>query len=355
MTAMKKFFLLPLALLSVLLLATGCPNWEHEPQPYPYVTGTYVLTGGTPGSAGATLLPYVYQSKEVPADLFGSANGGKTLGATAEDMLCVNGYFYICATADQVLYKTDSLGRVLSEIVTPETARSPRHVINYKDKLYVSYAEGFVAEIDTTTSAIRTLEVGGTPDGLCASNDKVYVALSGNTSTSVAVIEARSFTSLPALTVAANPRKMIALSDRIVYLLSDGDGAGEKSSLQVIDTKEDEISPLKSIRNAVDFTFSNRIVYVLQKMDAERYHICPVDGDLRLAIQENILGSDVQVTPPTSFSADPVNGFLFIGQQKANGEGSLLVFSPNGSYLDTFPSGSSAPAGTYFSTSIRYL
>ena len=352
---MKKYFFLPIALLSVLLLATGCPDWEHDPQPYLYVTGTYVLNGGTPGGADATLVPYVYQSKETPADLFGSANGGKTLGATAEDMLCVNGCFYLCATADQILYKTDSLGLILEEIVTPGTARSPRHIINYKDKLYVSYAEGFVAEIDTATSAIRVLEVGGTPNGLCASNDKVYVALSGNTSTSVAVIEARSFASLSALTVATNPRKLAALSDQVVYLLSDGNGAGEKAVLQVIDTKKDEVYPLNSIRNAVDFTYSGRIVYVLQKMDAERYHICPVDGDLGLAIQENILSGDEQLTLPTSFSADPVNGFLFIGQKSATGEGSLKVFSSNGNYLDTFNSGNSAPAGTYFSTAIRYL
>ncbi len=352
---MKKYFLLPLALISVLLLATGCPDWEHEPQPYAYVTGTYVLNGGSGSGTDATLVPYVYQSKQVPADLFQSANSGKTLGAKAEDMLCLNGYFYICATADKVLYKTDSLGRILTEIVTPETARSPRHIINYKDRIYVSYAEGFVAEIDTTTSAIRVVEVGGTPNGLCAGNDKIYVALSSNTSTSLAVIEARSFTVMPSLTVAANPRKLLAISERVLYLLSDGNGSDEKAALQVIDTKEDDVYTLNSIHNALDIAYASRIVFVLQKADAERYHICPIDGDLGLAIQENILTDDVLLTTPVSFSADPVNGFIFIGQADESGAGSVKVFSPSGNYLDTFRSGNSAPVGTYVSTVIKYL
>lgn len=355
MFSMRKFFYLPSALLSLLLIVTGCFDWEHTPQPYLVITGTYVLNGGS-DEADASLVKYFYRGTEAPTDLFAQANNGKTLGARAEDMLCVNGCFYICATADKVLYKTDSLGRILTEIVTPETARSPRHITIYKNHLYVSYAEGFVAEIDTTTSAIRVLEVGGTPNGIAAANDKVYVALSGNESTEVTVIEARTFAVMSSLAVDPNPGKLITHSEKLIYLLSDGNGADVKSSLQIIEAKEDEVYQLKSIHNALDFTLvPGGLVYALTEAEPGTFHICPIDGALGMAIQENILGTDEKITLPTSLSTDPVNGAIFLGQKDAEGHNSVKIFSRSGMYLDTFKTGGTAPAGVYFSTAVQYI
>ena len=351
---MKKSLHLSIALLSLLLLATGCFEWEHEPQPYLAVTGTYILNGGSAG-ADASLCGYVYKGKESSGDMFLKANG-KSLGAKAEDMLCLNGYFYICATSDKVLYKTDSLGKIVTEIVTPETARSPRHITIYKDHLYVTYAEGCVAEIDTATSAIRVMELGGTPNGIAAAGDKVYIALSGTESTEVAIIGSRTFVRMKSLAVACNPGKMVTATDRLIYLLSNGDGLGNKPVVQVIDSQDDSVYPLNSIRNALDIAaVPGYLVYVLTKGDADRFFVCPIDAALGLAVQENMLSSEELVAPPTSISADPVNGFVYLGQEDASGNGSVKVFSTQGNCLDTFKTGSSAPAGAFFSTTIQYL
>ena len=351
---MKKRLTLLAALLPILLLATGCPNWEHEPQPYLVVTGTYVLNGGGTG-ADASLVNYVYQSKNQQPDLFQAANN-KSLGAKAEDMLCVNGRFYICATADKVLYKTDSLGRIQEEIVTPGTPLSPRHITAYQDHLFVTYAEGFVAKIDTATSAIQVLEVGGNPNGITASNDKIYIALSGAESTSLAVVETRTFAKLPSLSVAANPRKLLTVSDQILYLLSDGDGASNPPLVQVIDPKKDEVYPMQALRNPIDIAaVPGQMVFILLKVDGERYQIRPLEAYSGVAYQENILGSDVLIENPVSLSADPANGFLFLGDMTSDGKGQVKVFNYKGNYLDTFPAGDSAPVGTYFSTIIKFL
>lgn len=351
---MKKRLSLLAALLPVLLLATGCPTWEHNPQPYLVVTGTYVLNGGGPG-ADASLVNYVYQSKDQQPDLFRTANN-KSLGASAEDMLCVNGCFYICATADKVLYKTDSLGRIQTEIVTPGTPLSPRHITSYKDHLFVTYAEGFVAKIDTATSAIQILEVGGQPNGIAAANDKIYIALSGATSTTLAVVETRTFAALPSLTVAANPRKLLTVSDQVIYLLSDGDGASVQPLLQVIDPKKDEVYSASSLRNPIDIAaVPGQIIFVLLSVDASHFQIRPLEAYSGAAYQENILSSDVQVEHPVSLSADPANGFVFLGETDSDGKGVVKVFNYKGDYLDTFHSGDSAPAGAYFSTIVEYL
>ena len=71
---MKKTLHLSISLLSLLLLVTGCFEWEHEPQPYLSVTGSYILNGGSAG-ADASLAGYVYKGKESSGDLFLKANG----------------------------------------------------------------------------------------------------------------------------------------------------------------------------------------------------------------------------------------------------------------------------------------
>lgn len=144
----------------------------------------------------------------------------------------------------------------------------PRYLAAYDGKVYVSYYNGYVARIDTSTFEIEaTVKVGRNPEQLTVCDGKIYVANSGgmdwNTElgydNTVSVIDVETFSEADRLEVVVNPA-VIAAADNGVFLASYGDYGAVPGTLQFIG-KDGSVSVVEACPNMTEICYSNGILY----------------------------------------------------------------------------------------------
>ena len=113
------------------------------------------------------------------------------------DAISFGSHLCLCAQDAGTVYITDLAGKIEHEITAGGTGApyKPGHIVRHKQYLFVTYSEGYLARIDTTTYGVSLLEVGANPQGLAVSNEKVYVACPGadGTGTRITVVDALSW------------------------------------------------------------------------------------------------------------------------------------------------------------------
>src|SRR5574344_330620 len=141
--------LIMFAMLAATLLASCSKDDTVPVEVVKKTTGVYILNSGKMGNNNASLSYYDFTSKKVTANLFASLNG-KKIGDTGNDMIIYGGKMYIGATNSSIIFVTDLNGKLIKEItVMGEKANlSPRHFTTGDGKVYVSYFEGYVGQID---------------------------------------------------------------------------------------------------------------------------------------------------------------------------------------------------------------
>ena len=73
-------------------------------------------------------------------------------------------------------------GKVSKKDIVAEVAKiklSPRYLCSGGGKVYVTYYEGYLGEIDPETYAVRVTKVGPNPEGVAYLDGKIYTANSG--------------------------------------------------------------------------------------------------------------------------------------------------------------------------------
>lgn len=341
------------------LVAFSCSEKGLEPQnpqePGIFestIAGLYVLNSGKEESNNSTLAYWEASSGVLASDVFMGANG-KKLGDTANDMVIHGDRMYIAVTGSSVVFVSDLKGNIIKEItVVGEGGNlSPRDLAVGGSKVYVSFMEGYLGEIDTASYNVRKIKVGPMPEGVAYANRKVYVANSdgynveGGYGKTVSVVDAMDFAVIKTLDVAMNPQTLHVASDNSIYLVALGNYMDIPASLQKINTTTDTVTDIPGVEPTNMAIGKGGIAYILSAEYDEnwnatsRFYIFDTTKD-------KIMGeliSPEQVPHGYSIFTDKATEYIYIGTSDYISNGDVYVVSKEGQIKLKFDTGGLNP------------
>jgi len=306
------------------------------------IGGLYILCDGNYSLNNSTLALYDFKKNSLNTDFFQSKSGRK-LGDTGNDMQRYGSKLYVVVNVSSQLEVLDArTGKVLRQIpfMDGTKARQPRTVTFWEDKAYVCSFDGTVAKIDTTTLDVEAyVKVGRNPDGITASNGKLYVSNSGGLDyanpegyeNTVSVIDAATFTVTKNVTVGTNPGKIKADIYGYVYVATRGDYKSEQGVWQCIDTNTDEV--VKTIHLTVtNFDFYGNLAYIYSYDNTSKESWIKVfDLEIGRIVKESFIQDGTSIATPYGINVNPNNGDVYItdaGNYVSLGD--VCCFGPNG-------------------------
>ena len=350
---MKKIDLLLGWLFSAAFLFT-LTSCESDDQPVvvevPEQTeGVFVLNRGNFKENNASISYFDTESKTVVSDVFSTLNGRK-LGDSAQELLVYGGKMYTTVYGSYQIEVMDKKGNSLKTITTKNTDDSyhqPRCMASGNGKVYVTFYDGYVGIVDTTSLEVTKIApVGLNPEQLTLANNKIYVAVSEglnypNTGTKVAVLDATTLAEVTKIDVLKNPTEILSDSQGDVYVISLGDyGYTVNNTLQRIDKQTQKSTVLME---ATTMTMRNDTLYAIYSLwgkpvtDYIKY-----DCKNESVVTTNFL-KDAIIYPekasPACLDVDPVTGNIYIGVSDFKTNSDIHIFSPEGKLLHKFEVG----------------
>ena len=318
----KKMFYL-LTFCTILSACDDDINWNEQPDKptESSVSGMYILCEGLFNMNNSTLSYYdfgqaqmiSFQDKDkrgddkTSYDFFKMKNGRK-LGDTANDLQRYGSKLWCAVNVSSQLEVIDiHSGESLSRIPLfneNNIGRQPRYFAFYKDKAYVCCFDGTVARIDTTSLKLEAITtVGRNPDGICASNGKLYVSNSGgldaaNPDNTVSVIDIASFQETKKITLRENPGTILSDVDGNIYVVSRGryneTTADYDCRLHRIDSQTDQVIQTYEWP-VLSFCISGYHAY-LYSYQSDKDAILVMDTRTGQLIDENFVKDDTRFT-----------------------------------------------------------
>lgn len=321
----------------------------------PTLASVYVLSTGSQGSNGATLISYDPTTGKT-TDLFLSANGEK-LGDTGQDMIKYGSKIYVSTTQSGIVYVLDKKGKKLATVT--DTNFQPRMLEAYNGKVYVTSFDGYIARIDTSTMKIdKKVAVGPNPEFVKAVNNKIYVANSGglnwqNGYNNTVSILNPDLSTKKDITVAVNPVELQVDKFNNLYLVSRGNYGDIPNTLQSIDTNTDEVKALDTKRSFSIFAISDKL-YMLNKQYDSKFN--PVssflywDPSTKKVVEQSFItdGYEAKMPDISSVSLDSESGNYYVAVANKSNNGDIYIFSPAGKFISKFDTGGAYPAKVLF-------
>ncbi len=220
---MKKLLNLFL-LLSLLFTACSEDNPTGPDLKTSVSKGLLIVNEGVYAQNNATLTSYNYEEEKVINNVFSSANSGKNLGDTANDLFLFDGKAFIAVDKSRKIEVVDAKTFKSLAMIDLSGLGSPRELY-IKDK-NLAYATVLVDKViafnPTTYEILDTITVGSYPEGLAAEGNYLFVANSGFGSDSIiSVIDMRDNKIVKNITVYQNPRYVFS-HENYIYTTSAG-------------------------------------------------------------------------------------------------------------------------------------
>jgi hypothetical protein len=239
------------------LTLTGCEDLQSVQIPESNgIAGTgalYILCDGNYSLNNSNLALYDFTKGSLSKDFF-QENSGRKLGDTGNDLKRYGSKIYIVVNGSSQLEVLDArTGSSLKRIplFNGSVARQPRYVAFWSDKAYVCCFDGAIVRVDTASlTADGVMQAGRNPDGITASNGKLYVSNSGGLDYNsnvgydhtVSVVSTDNFTELKKVEVGLNPGYIEADNYGYVYVSVRGDYADVSGKWVCINTQNDEVA-----------------------------------------------------------------------------------------------------------------
>ena len=351
---MKKYLLLVLGIAVASLAAVSCSfddDDDSDPVVDPSTVGVYILNSGKWGSNNSELTHYDPVSGTVSTNVFEIANG-KKMGDTGNDMLIYGSKLYIAMNGSAVVFVTDLKGNILGEVVAKGEGPNwvPRQMTAANGKVYVTYADGYVGAIDTTSFAIKTAAVGPYPEGIACVNGKLYVAITDgnnypNYENKVQVLDPASLVVKKEIEVSYNPQTFHYAGNGQMYLVTWGNYAEIPAKLQKIDlttdkvTDIDGITPTNMVLGNADKGYIMSTVYDENWNSVTKFFIFDIATD---SIDGELVSPQL-VPNGYSLAVDPISGNIYIGTSDYINNGDMYIVSAAGEVLKKFDTGAINP------------
>ena len=331
-----------IAAAAVLLIA--CDQIDTE-TPDVYSAGDIlVLNNGNWGGNDACITVYDMQSGNTGAKAFHKANG-QHLGDLGQDILADGEDIYIAVNGSQVIFLTDKDLKIKKSIIATADGNtlSPRCLTKGEEKIYVTYYEGYLGEIDPSDDySVKTVKVGANPDGVDYAGGMLYTANSGGMNypdydNTVSVVDADTFTVTSTIQVNTNPAKILAApSHGHVYVTSFGNYEDIPAKLQSIDIATGTVTDLE-----IDSVSSAAL-----GPDEKLYVLCggydqmrnPLPGSVHV-YRNGEFKQFTDATFPDAYSISVTNdGYVYVGCSDYTNTGDVYAITPSGTIHEKFDS-----------------
>ena len=342
MEMMKRFF--GIALIAITGIVAASCNGHHEGEEI-LNTGAYVLNNGAWGENNATISRYDPTTKAVSPRAFQTANGAG-LGDLGQDIITLGKKMFIAVNGSKTIFVTDRDLTILSTITATADGNqlSPRYLCSGGGKVYVTYYEGYLGEIDPETYSVRTTAIGPNPDGLVYYDGKIYTANSGGYlypayNNTVSVVDAASFNETSTITVNVNPSGM-ALVEKTIFVYSFGNYADVQPKVQKIDPATSKVTDL-SYASPSGIAVCDSYLYVLCGGYDENWNPLPGTVYKYDVAAGKDLGNFVTdgTTMPNAYSISYTKGHLWVGCSDYKTNGDVYLFDVyTGKQIDKFDS-----------------
>ena len=194
---------------------TACNNEDDpnpNPNPEPTTTyGAYIVNTGSGNNYGS-IQWFDKANQTITGDLY-KAQNGKDLGDLQD--LCIYGSkMYAVSTQSSKVEVLDLNGKLLKSIpmnTAEEKPMNPRYAVGAEGFVFITAYDGTVSRLDTLSQEITgSVEVEAYPEALTYVDGKLYVNISGyGSGDKVAVVDVKSWTKTPDITVKLNPYTVI--------------------------------------------------------------------------------------------------------------------------------------------------
>lgn len=305
--------------------------------------GALLMNNGNWGSNDASFTLFDPESGSIASGLFSKVNN-RAPGDLGQDMIQVGDRLFIAMNGSKIIFVTDLSLRILKtvEAALPEGAKlSPRRLADARGKVYVTYYEGYVAEIDPTSFKCIATPVGNSPEGLAYAGGKLYVANSGGAlypdyENSISVIDISKFCETEKIEVNLNPQSVVAdAAGNNIYVSSFGNYEDVPALLQKVDLGSREVTDLgyssvKAISAGPEGT-----LYVVCGSYDENWKVLGNISKFDMAG-----GKDAGLLTEDSvmdfYSISYSNGYVFVGTSDYTTDGVVRMYDTNGKMTAEF-------------------
>ena len=337
---MKKILLPILAAASIF---TACDLSNTEIPDVPSTGNILVLHNGNWGCNDASITLYDTKTGTITVNAFQKANG-QNLGDLGQDILAAGNELYIAVNGSQVVFVTDYELKIKKTITAEADGNklSPRYFAKGNGKIYVTYYEGYLGEIDPSKDyAVKTVKVGANPEGLAYIDGKIYVANSGgmnypNYDNTVSVVSASDFTVNTNIEVNTNPVKVLSVQGEI-YVTSFGNYADVPAKIQKIAPSTGTITdvPYENVSSAA--VGADEKLYILCGGYDEQWNPLPSKIFVHGAKPTPFVTD--QTTFPNAYSISASSdGYVFIGCSDYTTTGDVYIMTSEGTLHTKFDS-----------------
>lgn len=315
------------------------------------LSGLVILNEGSWGGNNASVLSYDEESGNL-VDIF-LQNNGKNLGDTAQDIIMAGDDVYIAVNTSQIIFVMDRKFRIKKEIVAEAggSRLSPRYFATDGRKVYVTYYEGYLGEINPSDNyKVHITSVGPNPEGVAYAGGKLYVANSGGYNypvynNTLSVVDASSFKETSVIEVNVNPCLVVAnAAGTSVYVSSLGNYSDCLPMIQSVSTADYSVKNVDCNGISSMAYGKNDKLYVLCAGYDSSYN--PLPGTVYIynaatGAAEGVLATNI--VNAYKVSADVEADYVFVTSSDYKNTGDMSVYSSAGKLMTKFDTGGMNP------------
>lgn len=342
---MKNFNFFVLVFIGLIFLSCEKTPKDETPQK---AKGVFILNNGSYGGNNANIGVYDVEAKTLTPNAFQVANG-QALGELGQDIINFEEDIYIAVCGSQTIFVTNMELKIKKQINAENAAGarlSPRAFAISDARIYVSYYEGYVGEINPNDYSVKLCEVGPNPEGLAIAENKLYVANSGGMNhpdynNTVSIVSLDTFTEVSTIEVNLNPIEVVSSSDgAYVYVSSYGSYGVTPVKLQAIETSTSKVLDCNYNSISSFAKGDGDILYILCAGFDETGGPIPGEVYKHDMAKNQVLGTFVTdgTELPKAYSISVASAYVYIGSSDYVNTGDVYVFDLKGQLYDKFDS-----------------
>lgn len=316
-----RFSLLAMTLIVTFYSCKKCCTPGPLPTIPKVTAGVYVLNEGSFNGNNTTLTYYDFKTANPVTDIYKNVNSSG-LGDTGNDMIVYGSKMYIVMNGSSYLEIADaSTTKSIKKIDFKRDGKaiSPRSVIAYNNKVFVSSWDGTVAVIDTTSLGIeKFIPVGKNPEQMIvAGNNQLFVCNSGGITpgydSTVSVIDLNTFTEMTKIVVGTNPTTITTDNSGNIFVSCVGNYGNIPPKLVKVDINTKKVTKALLISSG-KIGFYNGSIYILGGYGVPFVQkINP--SDLTIA-SANFVTDGTSIISPYALNIDETTGDVYVGDAK---------------------------------------
>lgn len=330
-----RFSLLAMTLIVTFFSCKKDDNPAPAPEKPKITEGVYVLNEGNFNGNNTTLTYYNFLLSNPVTDIYKNVNGNG-LGDSGNDMIIYGSKLYIVMNVSSYLEVADaSTTKSIKKIDFKKDGKaiSPRSVVAYNNKVFVSSWDGTIAVIDTASLAIeKFIAVGKNPEQMIITGNKLFVCNSGGITpgydSTVSVIDLNTLTETTKVKVGTNPTAITTDNAGNIFVVCTGNYGSIAPKLVKMDINTNTIT--KSLLTSLSkLRFYKGTIYAtggygfpfVQKINP---------ADLTIA-SANFVTDGTAIITPYALNIDETTGDVYIGDAKDYmSSGSVFCFDNTG-------------------------